>query len=248
MIRGGGTALRTYYHCNITGYKKRERAIIVLSASFFSEIAVVCFFVLFFNLFGAPDRTLIIRMLAAAAGSILIGLVICFAASEICRIKTRRASRYTYLDFQLKAAVFSRYSAAYRVCGEKLIFRELYLIPFKDFLGAEACSDGKRLIVRGKIRRYFADSDSLGYHVREGEIEFDRWWLNHGSYEELSELIIPNYFGNPARLAAAFRKAKDNFDHIPPPKEYKFKEADFIRRRPKPRTLPDSLDFRRDWS
>lgn len=240
--------MRSFYHCNTTGYKKRERAIIVLCASFFSEIAVVCFFVLFFNLFGAPDRELIIRMLTAAAAAVLAGLFICFCTSEICRIKTQRASRYTYLDFQLKAAVFSRYSAAYRVQGEKLIFRELYLIPFKDFLGAEVCADGKRVIVRGKIRRYFADSDSLGYHVREGEIEFDRWWLGYGSFEELSELIIPNYFGKPERIAAAFKKAKENFDHIPPPKEYKFREADFIRRRPKPRVLPDSLDYKRDWS
>lgn len=239
--------MRTFYHCDTTGYKKRERIIVLLSASFFSEIAVVCFFVLFFNLFGAPDRQLIVRMLAVAAASVLIGLVICFCASEICRIKTRRASRYTYLDFQQKAVVFSRYSAAYRVMGEKLIFRELYFIPFKDFLGAESCHDGKRLIVRGKIRRYFADSDSLGYHVREGDIEFDRWWLNHGSFEELPEVIIPKYFGNPAKIAAAFIKAKDSFDHIPPPKEYKFREADFIRRRPKPRTLPDSLDFKREW-
>ena len=91
------------------------------------------------------------------------------------------------------------------------------------------------------------DSDFLGYHVRGGDCEFDRMWLNEGCFEELDEAVIPASFGKPERLCKALAEAKKRFDEIPPPRRYVFREADFVRRRPKKRVLPDDMDFSRSW-
>lgn len=218
-----------------------------VSAAFFAEIAFIAFVVLFLNFFTAPDPKLIIEMAIMAAVSIAVGLVICFSAAQISYSKTRRHSRYTYLDIQLKGAVFSRYSESYRIMGEKVIFRELYYIPFKELEAVEISPDGTSVVVTGKIRRFMMDSDNLGYHVKDGDIEFDHWWLNIGGFSEQKHLVIPPLFGKAKRVSDSLSEAKKRFTEIPPPKKYEFKEAAFIRRRPKPRVMPENLDFSRSW-
>ncbi|MBP5605640.1 MAG: hypothetical protein J6X60_08875, partial [Ruminiclostridium sp.] len=91
------------------------------------------------------------------------------------------------------------------------------------------------------------ESDHLGYHTKNGDICFDNIWLNAGSFEELDGAELPARFGSPARICGALTKAKKRFDELPRPKKYEFREADFIRRRPRKRLLPDNPDFSRKW-
>ena len=242
--------MRSYFHCSTARLHRRRTAVLILSGSVCAESAVISFVVMFFALFGADgsvDRSLARAMLLTAAAFVTAGLVICFAAASSLDKRAARHSRYTYLDIQLRSAVISVYSGETEVFGENAVFREIYLIPFGDFISAAPSRNGKKLVIRGKIRRYGMKSDLLGYHVRNGDIEFDRMWLNHGAYKELGQVSLPAYFGSPAKISEALLEAKKRFDEIPKPKKHEFREADFIRRRPKRRILPDDMSFSRNW-
>lgn len=241
-------ALRSFFHCRTEKYRYRSRAAIICIGAFCTEIALISFFVMFFNIFGAPDREIILQMLILAAISIFSGLSLCLIIYEGARTIIRRKSRYTYLDIQLKAVVFSRYSKAFRVLGRKRIYRELFVIPFKELSYIGLYRDEKRIQLKGKIRCYCLDSDNLGYHVRGGDIEMDRWWLNSGGFTETDSLLIDESFGKAEKIVSVLNAAKKRFDELPPPKAYEFKEAEIVKRRKMmKRTLPDSFDFSRSW-
>ena len=237
----------SFFHCRTEKYQYRSRAAILCIAAFCTEIALISFFVMFFNIFGAPDRDILLQMLFLAGGSVFSGLSLCLIIYESTRTIIRRKSRYTYLDIQLKAIVFSRYSKAFRVLGNKKIYRELYIIPLKELNSVSVQGDGKKILIKGKMRRYSLDSDNLGYHVKNGDIEMDRWWLNSGGFTETDSLVIDESFGKSEKVVSVLNAAKKRFDELPPPRAYEFKEAEFIRRRKMQRVLPDSFDFSRTW-
>lgn len=239
--------MRSFFHCRTGRMRRRGTAAIVLAASFCAETALIAFFVFFLTLFGSRDEVLMRMMLITAASAVIAGVIVCLIAEEITHRHISRSSRYTYLDIQQKAVVYSRYADEYRIQGQKCIFREIYLIPFRDFASAETAENGRKLIITGKIRHFRTYSDSLGYHVRDGEIVFDRWWLNYGGFDETEHLMLNDCFGRPEAICGALKKAKERFDAIPPPKKYEFHEADFIRRRPKPRLMPETLNYKREW-
>ena len=244
---GRRCGVRSYFHCVTARYRRRASAVTTLAGAVCAETAVIVFIVMFFRIFGSEDRSVSFELIAAAGISVTAGLLIYLAASLSARRKTAMHSRYTYADIQLKFAVISRYSGEMKVFGEKTVFRELYYIPFSDLVSAVPSRNGKKIVITGKVRYYGAASDSLGYHVRGGAIEFDRWWLNYGSYTELPGFEFPAVFGDPAMLCESLNAAKKRFDEIPKPKPHVFKEAEFIRRRPKHRALPDDLDYSRRW-
>lgn len=242
--------MRSYFHCSTAKLRRRRTAALILIGSVCAESAVIAFVVMFFGLFGADgsvDHSLSRTMLVTAAAFVVAGLALCFSAAVSYDRRSARHSRYTYLDLQLKAAVISVYSGEMEVFGEKAVFRELYLIPFKDLISAEPSRNGKKLEIRGKIRRYGMESEFLGYHVRNGDIEFDRMWLNYGAFVTLDRAEIPAYFGSPVKICAAILEAKKRFDEIPKPKKHEFRESDRVRRRPRPRSLPDDMSFSRNW-
>ena len=132
-----------------------------------------------------------------------------------------------------------------RILGRNAVFRELYLIPFGKL--ESVSPSGRKLVIRGEIRRYGMESDFLGYHIKKGDIEFDRPWLNIGSFVTLRTAELPCYFGDPAKICEAISAAKKRFDEAPKPQKHQFREADYIRRRPVRRALPDNPDFSRTW-
>ena len=238
----------TFFHCHTEKYRYRARAAILCIGAFCTEIALVSFFVMFFNIFGAPDREILLQMLILAGISVFSGLSLCLIIYEGTRTLIRRKSRYTYLDIQLKAIVFSRYSKAFRVLGDKKIYRELYIIPLKQLTSVSLYRDGKRILIKGKIRRYCLDSDNLGYHVKDGNIEMDRWWLNSGGFSESDSLVIDDCFAKAEKLIPVLNAAKKRFDELPPPRVYEFKEAEIVKRRKMmKRAMPESFDFSRTW-
>ena len=147
----------------------------------------------------------------------------------------------------MRAFIFSRYAGEYSLRGEKTILRTVYVIPMKTFVSAQYDKKKHTLSLKGDIREYMGDSETLGYHIKKGEPDFDRWWLNTNGFKQRNELIIPPIFGSQKNLLRAIKIAKRRFDNIPPPKPYKFKEPDFVRRRPKARPMPEGMTFNRNW-
>lgn len=240
-------SVRSYFHCHTSRYARRKAVWLTLVGSVCAEAAVISFIILFFGIFGSENPTPAPELLIASAAFVTGGLAVCLLAAYSADKKTLRHSRYTYADIQLKFAAVSRYEGEMRINGSNTIFRDLYIIPFKTFDSAVPTEDGRKIVIRGKIRKYSMDSDFLGYHVRGGDVEFDKMWLNAGGFEEIGEAVIPAVFGKPERLCKALAEAKERFDEIPAPRKYVFKEADFIRRRPKKRVMPEDLDYSRSW-
>ena len=241
--------MRSYFHCSTAKFRRRRSVALVLVGSVCAESAVISFIVMFFGIFGSgvPGNDLLVRVtLTAAAAFCIAGPALCFLAASYADKRSARHSRYTYLDIQLKFAVISVYSGEMRILGRNEVFRELYVIPFKEFVSAKASRDGKKLVIRGKMRRYGMESDFLGYHIRKGDIEFDRMWLNVGSFEEIEDAELPSYFGDPVKIAAVIMEAKKRFDEIPKPQKHVPPPKPAVRR-PIRRVLPDEPDFSRSW-
>lgn len=237
--------MRTYFHWNPVPSERRRKNLILCAASFCAEVCVAAFFVLIFNVCTAPDRSVIIRMLAVIGGTLLAGMLFCFAAGAAFDRQIRRRSRYTYLDLQLRGMIYSAYAGEYRVGGERMIIRDIYYIPFRSLEGVG--TEKRTVVLTGRFFHYCMNSASLGYHVRNGDFEFDHPYLNIGGYAVEERVRIPDVFGSARRAADSISGAKRRFDALPAPKPYVFREADYIRRRPRARVLPESFDYSRDW-
>ncbi|MBR4096810.1 MAG: hypothetical protein IKK42_05855 [Oscillospiraceae bacterium] len=239
--------MRWFYHFSPLKLRKIARNTILITACFCAEICIAAFIVLIFNFLTARNYDVIFQMLMIVCCAILTGMLICFGTAMVVWKKINRKSRYTYVDIQLKTAIYSSYAGEYRVSGEKVIIRDIYYIPFGSLTGAQVAKNGKNVIVAGKIRHYCMNSENLGYHVKDGEVVFDRELLNESGFESLEEVRIPAVFGKPERLCKAFEEGRARFEEIPAPKPYVFKEADFIRRRAKPRVMPEDFNYTRKW-
>lgn len=237
--------MRAYFHWSPVPSERRRKNMLLCAAAFCGEVCVAAFFVLIFNVCTAPDRGVIFRMLTVIGGTLLAGMIVCLITGAVFERKIRRRSRYTYLDLQLKGMVYSAYAGEYRVGGERMIIRDIYYIPFGSLTSVTA--EKRSIVLSGRISHYCMKSVNLGYHVRNGDFEFDHPYLNIGGYAVEEHLKIPNVFGSVKRAADSIGEAKRRFDALPAPKPYVFREADYIRRRPKARVLPESFDYSREW-
>ena len=239
--------MRSFFHFSPLRLQKKARNIVLITACFSAEICIAAFFVLFFNFLTARNYNVIFQMLTVTCAVIPLGMLISLLASELFRHKIRRGSRYTYVDIQLKTVIFSAYAGEYRVSGEKIIVRDIYYMPFSDISDISVGKNGKGVILSGNFRHYCMNSDNLGYHVKDGEVIFDRPLLSEACFENVSSVHIPDVFGKPETLCKALKEGREQFDEIPAPKPYVFKEADFIRRRAKPRVMPEDFNYSRKW-
>ncbi|MBQ9383738.1 MAG: hypothetical protein IJT87_05830 [Ruminiclostridium sp.] len=211
--------MRSYYHCVTSRFGKRAVSVITVVSAAAAGSAFIAFIVGYFGLFTSRGGISPVMPVSAAA-AITAGLAIALAVRLSADKKTAMHSRYTFLDMQLKFAAVSIYSGEVYRLGKRSVVRELYLIPFESFASASPSRSGKKLIIRGKMRRYAMNSDDLGYHIRDGAAEFDRWWLNFGAFEELDGAEIPALFGDPARICSAFEAGKKRFDALPKPRPH----------------------------
>ena len=223
--------MRSYFHCVTSRFGRRAAKVMLIAGTISAEAALITFMLFWFGVLGA-QMTDMLRLLPAAAGAaVLAGLGVCVWVSLSAEKKVRMNSRYTFADIQLKFAVLSRYDGIYDIDGENAVWRVLCYVPFTDFISAEPSRNGKKIVITGRIREYAMDSDFLGYHIRNGSIEFDRPWLEENSYTEYSVMEFPAVFGNPQKLCDSLVEAKKRFDELPKPKPYKFKEPEIIRKR-----------------
>lgn len=236
-----------YLHCWTDAYSKRAKTIILCTAAICSETCIAAFFVMIFNICAAQPSFVSAAMIILISATICVGMLICLAAAELSNKKIKRHSRYTYLDIQPKGFILSIYAGEYRILGEKTILRDIYYVPFRGIRLAELCADGKNILITGEIRHFCMNSDNLGYHISDGDFDFDRPLLNVSGFETKNQLKLPPVFGKPTALMKTLSTAYKEWQNLPVSKPKTFCEADFIRRRPKARALPDSFDFDRSW-
>ncbi len=239
--------MRNFFHFSPVKLRKTIQRTVMITACFCAEICIAAFIVLIFNFLTARNYQVIFYMIAVICITILAGMLICFFTEMLLSRKIRRCSRYTYVDIQLKTLIYSAYAGEYSISGERVVIRDIYYIPFAALSKAEISKNGRNIVVTGKMRHYCMNSHNLGYHVVDGEVQFDRALLNESSFETIETLRIPAVFGNPSKLCGAIEEAKERFEEIPAPKPYVFKEADFIRRRAKPRVMPEDFNYSRKW-
>ena len=199
--------MRSYYHCVTSHFGRRAASAVTVIAAACAGAAFTAFIVTYFGIL-TSNGELSLSPLTAAAGVIAGGLLVCLMLRLSADKKTAMHSRYTFLDIQLKFAALSIYSGEVRIHGEKAVIRELYLIQFDKFVSAAPSRSEKKLILKGKMRHYVMDSRDLGYHIRDGNAEFDRWWLNHGAFEELDSAEVAALFGSPKRVCDSLPKPK----------------------------------------
>lgn len=239
--------MRWFYHFSPVRLRKIARRTILITACFCAEICIAAFFVLFLNFLTARNYDVILQMLIIICAAILAGMLICFGTAMAVWHMISRRSRYTYVDIQPKTVVYSSYAGEYRVSGELVIIRDIYYIPFESLKDVRIEKNRRGIILSGKIRHYCMNSENLGYHIKDGEIIFDRMLLNESGFEDRENLRIPAVFGKPERLKKSLEEGRNRFEEIPAPKPYVFKEADFIRRRAKPRAMPEDFNYSRKW-
>lgn len=239
--------MKNYFHFSPRRLKRRLKKIILFTVVFCSEMSVAGFFVLIFNFLTAPSIHVITRVLAAVCGVILSGMLVCLGTYLVINKKIRRESRYTYVDIQEKAVIFSVYGGEYRSAGDTVIVRDVYYAPFSRLKSVRTDLNGKGVTLEGDFRHYCMNSENLGYHIKDGDVVFDREWLNIGGFEQVGGVKIPDVFGKPEKLCFAVTEVYKSFLNKPKPAPYVFKEADFIRRRSKPRVMPEQIGYKREW-
>lgn len=239
--------MRDFFHWDPSPLLRRRKNLILCAAALCAEICTAAFIMLILNICTAPDEGVIFQTLFIICGTILAGMTFCLITAAACDKKIRRRSRYTYIDIQLKGLVYSSYAGEYRVAGRRIIVRDLYVVPFRELSSVSSGDEGKVLLLTGKLRHYCMNSENLGYHVKNGDFEFDRPYLNVKGFAEEEKLRVPSVFGSSRRVADSVIAAKKRWSELPEPKPYVFREADFIRRRPKTRVLPESFDYSREW-
>lgn len=239
--------MKNYFHCKTEIYLRRRRTIIILTVVPLFQVCVIVMLIMQLTFRSLSDRDYLYPLLIVIAACVLLSMLISWFVFEKTEKAIKRNSRYTYFEIDRKVLIFSRYAGEFAVRGIRTTNRILYVIPLKTLQSAELTPKKRSLTLKGVIREYSGDSTTLGYHIKRGNIDFDRWWLNDNGFTEKNELLIPPLFGSRNYLLKMIRLSKKQFDNTPPPKPYKFTEAAFVRRRSKPRPMPEGMSFERKW-
>ncbi len=248
--------MQDFFHADTTKYKRFARRFSIALGIFLSLPVVLCFLSLMLGFRQLSEPGFVTVRLAVAAGCAALWLLLSFAVYIAAELKIRRNSRYTYLEIQPCAAVFSRYGGSWRVLGDTTLSRTLYVIPFD---GTEIKYDKGAITFSGRIRRYDGDSERLGYHVKHGVMKFDNWWLEENGYTELKSFSLPPLFSKPGFIFRCCKLAQNRCLRMRARKDAE-KTAQARKNRPLPplvrRSLPASRrkrvyteipTFNRNW-
>lgn len=200
--------MQDFFHANTTKYKRFARRFSLALGIILSLPAILCFLSLILGFRQLYEPGFAAARLLIALGCAALWLVLSFAAYIAAELKIRRNSRYTYLELQPGAAVFSKYGGSWRVLGSTTLIRTLYVIPFD---GTEIKYNKGSIVFEGKIRRYEGDSERLGYHVKRGAMKFDNWWLDENGYTELKSFELPPIFSRTGFIFRCCKAAQNRF-------------------------------------
>lgn len=219
----------------------------VLTAAPIIEVSMLVVWAALFNLKQMYEQGYIPMLAGGVSVGIAVGMILFIIYAQCTERAVRRNSKYTYFDICGKAVVYSRYRGEYSHLGEKIIQRELYVMQLKDFKQAYVDEKKKHLILIGKMRVYLDNTDNLGYHVENGNVDFDNWWYNEAGFKTVNMLKLPMDFERPTLIARKMYEAKRDFDAIPEKKPYVFVEADIVKKRKELKKLKEEMRYVRQW-
>lgn len=241
--------IRCYFHADVTDYDNALRhALIVVLIPLFA-VCVFCTVNIVLHYNWGFTRLLAIIIV----GSVFFGMAFTFSAVYIVEKRKRRHARYTFYDILPQGMVFSEYAGEFVRYGERVILRHLYYIPFSELesVSRDPKKTPRELTVTGGIRRYFYESERLGYHVDEnGNVVFDCAILNIGMYETVPQFTIKKRFGNTRALKASILHYKEHFDNMPEKKTFNIADFVPVKRKRKSNTSNPMLEapsFSRNW-
>lgn len=241
--------MRCYFHADVTDFDKALRhALIVVLIPLFA-VCVFCTVNIVLHYSWGFARLLAFIII----GSVLFGMVFTFSAVYIVEKKKRRHARYTFYDILPQGMVFSEYAGEFVHYGERVILRRLYYISFAGFesVSRDPKKTPRELTITGEIRRYFYESERLGYHVDEnGNVVFDCAILNIGMYDTVPQITIKKRFGRTRELEASILHYKKRFDEIPEKKQFNIADFVPVKRKRKSNTSNPILEapsFNRNW-
>lgn len=238
-----------FFHADTEKYSRAVKKILVIVLVPVLALCTFCTVNIVLNL-GSDFVRLLIGIIMAG---VLFGILFTFAAVYIADRLRRRHARYTFLDIVPSGIVYSEYAGEFTRYGERMILRRLYYVPFSELSEVVGYSKNapRDIILKGKIRSYFLESDRLGYHINENdELEFDSTVLNLALFEEKSELTISNRLGRTKRIEDSIRYYWERFKSIPPKKPFDISDFVAERKRVKPKTSNPALEapsFSRKW-
>lgn len=192
-------------------------------------------------------------LMIVIAGSVFFGMVFTFVATYFIDKRRRRHSRYTFFDILPCGMVFSEYAGEFTRYGERIIMRRLYYIPFDklESVSRDPKTAPHNIMFKGAARRYYLETERLGYHIdEEGRIEFDTSILNGAYYDEISTVTVKNRFGNTKRLEKSVLFYWEEFKNMPEKKPFDISQYVTARRNSKPKTSNPALEapsFSRNW-
>lgn len=242
--------MRSYFHADVRDFSRALRHALTVVIIPLMAVCVFCTVNVVLHYKTGFARLLV----AIVAGSVLFGMIFTFSAVYIIDKKKRRHARFTFFDILPQGMVFSEYAGEFVRYGERVILRQLCYIPFADFesVSRNPKKTPHELTIKGKIRRYFFESDRLGYHISEdGHPMFDSAILNISLYEEIPAITIKRRFGNTKRLEAAILFYKERFDNLPEKKPFNISDFVPVKRKRKPHTSNPALEapsFDRKWN
>lgn len=247
--------MQNYFHPNTAKYKKLTSRFSAAVGILLSLPVLLCFLSIILGYRSLRDPDFLQVRLAVILGCVAVWILLSFFVYAAIHRKSSCISRYTYLEIQNGCVIFSRYSGSWSVLGSRTYARTLYVIPFEN-----TSITYKNGIVSFKrkdgIRRYTGDSDRLGYHIQNGEIRFNNWWLNENGYETIEELSLPNIFAKASFIFRCLRLAQNRrikysqrrkkaAAPTPPVQNAPFRKA--IRTSAKKRVYSEIPTYNRSW-
>lgn len=214
------THTENYFHAYTGQFTKRCKTAVILVDVPLFQLCVICIVDMLLNFRKLGERQFLSVMCGIVLGSVLVGTLFTLVCFYLMQKAVKRHSRYTYFDIEQRVMIFSMYGGEYYSGGKRTINRELYVMPFSEFQSVERDPKKKTVTIKGEIRVYYLPSDDLGYHIKDGNIAFDHWWLDGNNYKVVSELEINNCFERVKLLESSINAAFEDFKQIPPPKPF----------------------------
>ena len=239
--------MNRFFHAYTKKYLIRFRYAAAITVTPLAELSMMAIWTALFNMKRISEPQFVLPLALMSAGAVAAGMVLCWIYYELAVHYEKRSAKYTYFDISCKTAVFSRYAGEYTSGGRRIVIRKLYVIPLKNYGNAYLDEKRRHLVLVGEIRCYKGDSDALGYHFRDGELVFNKWWNDETNYTTVNMLKLPMDFERPGRIAKALHEAKEEFDAIPEKKPYVFREADIVKKRRELKKMAELMRYERKW-
>lgn len=233
-----------YFRWNTSRYIKRKNYIVAITLLPLLLFSVITVMILLINFRIFLLSGFLISMFLIVSGAVFLGTVICWFVIDKTDKAIKRNRHYSFFDIGTHELVFSKYAGEYIKSGERTVLRKLYIIPLGslDYIGINK-KKGNLLLTSDSsgIRFYKGKSERLNYHYIGEKLNFENWWFNENGFENISEVVLPNFFGTDEKSVMEFynsiAEAKKRFSMLPKPKPYVHKEIDFVKRKKLLRTF-----------